>query len=198
MNNRVLEERLQRVEEYMIEIGASWAAVEVQAGRRRIAELEAELEESDRQHASIVGDYNKLKEQCAALEADVFKFQRAYEEADALLNGAIRKRDELAEAALWALGYVGDFPSRQEGQGAYWWRPEFRKRCGEALTRYLAKHENHGLDTETQSLVNEVMETLEGEPETAADMTEGERRGDSVPPGPPDPPDARLANSKVG
>jgi hypothetical protein len=33
-------------------------------------------------------------------------------------------------AVRWALGEVGDFPVRQTGQGAYWWRIELRKRAG--------------------------------------------------------------------
>lgn len=49
----------------------------------------------------------------------------------------LRKKLESAESALraqqdairWALGELGDFPARQEGQGAYWWRTELRRRA---------------------------------------------------------------------
>jgi hypothetical protein len=43
-------------------------------------------------------------------------------------------RDEVARlrgAIVWALGYT-DFRAREEGEGAYWWRPELRRRA--ALT----------------------------------------------------------------
>lgn len=43
-------------------------------------------------------------------------------------------RDEMARlrgAIVWALGYT-DFRAREEGEGAYWWRPELRRRA--ALT----------------------------------------------------------------
>lgn len=40
------------------------------------------------------------------------------------------ERLEKCEAAIrWALGEEGDFPTRQTGQGAYWWRTELRNRA---------------------------------------------------------------------
>ena len=42
----------------------------------------------------------------------------------------VEERDCLHNAILWALGCNGDFPQRQDGQGAYWWRHELRRRCG--------------------------------------------------------------------
>lgn len=38
------------------------------------------------------------------------------------------KRLELA--IRWALGEMDDFPAREDGQGAYWWRKELRERAG--------------------------------------------------------------------
>lgn len=37
---------------------------------------------------------------------------------------------QLENAIRWALGENGDFPPREEGQGAYWWRTELRRRAG--------------------------------------------------------------------
>lgn len=37
----------------------------------------------------------------------------------------------LTKAIVWALGYT-DFRARENGEGAYWWRPELRRRA--ALT----------------------------------------------------------------
>lgn len=50
------------------------------------------------------------------------KFKRERDEAKRAL-AAVRA------AIVWALGYT-DFPSRKEGEGAYWWRPELRRRSG--------------------------------------------------------------------
>lgn len=41
----------------------------------------------------------------------------------------IAEGERLREAIEWALGECGDFPPRQEGEGAYWWRAELRKRA---------------------------------------------------------------------
>ena len=43
--------------------------------------------------------------------------------------GAHKRVAELESAILWALGEHGHFEQRKEGQGAYWWRTELRKRC---------------------------------------------------------------------
>lgn len=48
----------------------------------------------------------------------------------AAMKAAVRELRRLQMAVRWALGEVGDFPMRQEGQGAYWWRTELRKRAG--------------------------------------------------------------------
>jgi hypothetical protein len=37
---------------------------------------------------------------------------------------------ELEAAILWADGQGDDFPERQPGQGAYWWRRELMQRAG--------------------------------------------------------------------
>ena len=36
---------------------------------------------------------------------------------------------KLERAIMWALGENGGFDQRKEGQGAYWWRTELRKRA---------------------------------------------------------------------
>lgn len=51
-------------------------------------------------------------------------------------NTALRERgDRLKEAILWALGRRDEFPPRQPGQGAYWWRRELGKRADLDATR---------------------------------------------------------------
>ncbi len=52
--------------------------------------------------------------------------------SDTLANvkSAVRELRRLQMAVRWALGEVGDFPMRQNGQGAYWWRTELRRRAG--------------------------------------------------------------------
>jgi hypothetical protein len=42
-----------------------------------------------------------------------------------------RKRIQQLEGAIrWACGEIGEFPPRKEGQGAFWWRSELRRRAG--------------------------------------------------------------------
>ncbi len=43
---------------------------------------------------------------------------------------ALKARIAKLEAAIkWALGEAADFSPRGPGEGAYWWRPELRKRA---------------------------------------------------------------------
>lgn len=48
-------------------------------------------------------------------------------------------RDEvvarLASSIVWALGAGEDFPPREDGDGAYWWRKELSKRAGAVWNR---------------------------------------------------------------
>lgn len=58
---------------------------------------------------------------------------------DDLTNAKVAQTDELVKAERelaevrsaieWALGAGDDFPERQKGQGAYWWRKELAKRA---------------------------------------------------------------------
>jgi hypothetical protein len=50
---------------------------------------------------------------------------RETDRADALE----RENAQMKRAILWALGEGEDFPSREKGQGAYWWRSELRGRA---------------------------------------------------------------------
>lgn len=40
------------------------------------------------------------------------------------------ERDALLKAITWALGAGDDFPDRQKGEGAYWWRKKLRDMAG--------------------------------------------------------------------
>lgn len=51
------------------------------------------------------------------------------EDNGAACRAANEARGRMERAILWALG-TSDFPSRKEGQGAYWWRTELQKRAG--------------------------------------------------------------------
>jgi len=35
----------------------------------------------------------------------------------------------LRKVIRWALGEIGNFPTRRKAEGAYWWRRELRKRA---------------------------------------------------------------------
>ena len=48
---------------------------------------------------------------------------------------AARELLTLRSAVKWALGEEGDFAPRAEGQGAYWWRSELRKRIALSTRR---------------------------------------------------------------
>jgi hypothetical protein len=63
------------------------------------------------------------------LEADA----RLIAAAPELLTLALEQAQEIKRlkgAILWALGGGEDFRARAEGEGAYWWRTELRKRSG--------------------------------------------------------------------
>lgn len=64
-------------------------------------------------------------------------FQQMFREAQKtpelwkeLYSLSIQREQMLEDAIRWALGEKGDFPARQEGEGAYWWRSELRRRAG--------------------------------------------------------------------
>jgi hypothetical protein len=62
----------------------------------------------------------------AALTAAAQEIERLEQRAAELEQDAARYR----AAILWALGGEGsDFRPRMEGEGAYWWRKELRKRA---------------------------------------------------------------------
>lgn len=44
------------------------------------------------------------------------------------LTAANQRVKDLEDTILWALGYIGSFPERKEGQGLYWWRTELDRR----------------------------------------------------------------------
>lgn len=49
---------------------------------------------------------------------------------DAIVALKSEREDRLESAIRWALGETDEFPPREEGQGAYWWRKELRERSG--------------------------------------------------------------------
>lgn len=66
---------------------------------------------------------------CNRVEAEL---ARRIGDADALRAqlAAANERAERAEKAIaWALGESDEFPPREPGQGAYWWRTELRRRA---------------------------------------------------------------------
>lgn len=54
---------------------------------------------------------------------------RIIRELDAERDALRRRCERLESSVRWALGESGDFRSRKDGEGAYWWRTELRKRA---------------------------------------------------------------------
>lgn len=52
-------------------------------------------------------------------------------------RGTMERLERLEEAIEWALGYTS-FRPRENGEGAYWWRAELRKRAGISDFDYVA------------------------------------------------------------
>jgi hypothetical protein len=44
-------------------------------------------------------------------------------------NITLEQVEEMREALKWALGESGDFRTRSDGEGYYWWRKELRERA---------------------------------------------------------------------
>ena len=57
------------------------------------------------------------------------------------VEGKVRK---LERAIRWALGEIGEFPPREEGRGAYWWRTELRRRAGMDKPRRTTSQKTKG------------------------------------------------------
>lgn len=47
-----------------------------------------------------------------------------------MIKALMEERERLWDVISWALGENGEFPERQPGDGAYWWRKEMRRRLG--------------------------------------------------------------------
>lgn len=75
------------------------------------------------------------------LHSDSCELSRVGEEAPMSPKKELQAlRDEnkrLRGAIVWALGYT-DFRAREEGEGAYWWRPELRRRAALTLEQIEA------------------------------------------------------------
>ena len=69
-----------------------------------------ELAEAPRPHdSSGSAELALLKAELAAMEEKMLRYESAIK---------------------WALGEIGEFPTRKEGDGAYWWRNKLRKCAG--------------------------------------------------------------------
>ncbi len=47
-----------------------------------------------------------------------------------VIKSLMEERERLWDVISWALGENGEFPTRQPGEGAYWWRKEMSRRLG--------------------------------------------------------------------
>ena len=67
-----------------------------------------------------------------ALSSEIITIIRsAMNQAVALASAEDKaKIEQLKTAILWADGLGDEFPARQPGEGAYWWRPELKRRAG--------------------------------------------------------------------
>lgn len=113
------------------------AGLKARADEHEASARSADQSLSEHQPAWARGTLVKIaaefREQAALLRAAAERIEamqrlREDAEADALRLHADKMR--LHTAILWALGEWGDFPTREEGQGAYWWRKELRERSG--------------------------------------------------------------------
>ena len=78
-------------------------------------DLLAECDRLRAENASLWETLNRIGD-----ERQAFCYERNEARAE---NAALR------EAIAWALGESGNFPPREDGEGAYWWRTELRKRA---------------------------------------------------------------------
>lgn len=70
------------------------------------------------------------EERIRKLEAELAGERRSGERGREAYRKLAAENARLREAILWACGVRGEFPIRQDGQGAYYWRRELRMRAG--------------------------------------------------------------------
>lgn len=82
---------------------------------------------------SAYADVNALRDEVARLKVENTQLTEAIQQSNRSLSASIgetRESMRLAAAIRWALGETDEFPLRQPGQGAFWWRTELRRRSG--------------------------------------------------------------------
>ena len=82
-------------------------------------------------------------------EAQIRALEGALTNAKIDLRMAKARECRMQTAIRWALGELGGFPGRSEGQGAYWWRTELRERAALADSQ-PCKHAAELADLKTE------------------------------------------------
>lgn len=85
--------------------------------------------EIERLRCELARALEAVESRDATLAALRVEEQPAYLRLERELAEAEAQRDQMREAILWALGERDEFPTREPGQGAYWWRTELRRRA---------------------------------------------------------------------
>lgn len=143
--------RIENLSSGQLDKGADMSVLQTRGGD--IADSRSAAGSGAREWLEVNCEYDYFDERCTitryqgscTVEQDIPTIMDAYADhctaqKDAELTAERTRREaaerelkELREAIGWALGEIDDFPERQPGQGAYWWRSELRKRCGAAL-----------------------------------------------------------------
>lgn len=112
------------------------AASELQLIKTRLCAADADLAREQGQRRSIGLSLEAAKQDLARLRDENARLKSEQNASGALRDSHRLLLDEnarLRETIRWALGEVGNFPMRQDGDGRYWWRTELRARA--ALVR---------------------------------------------------------------
>lgn len=87
------------------------------------------------------GEYDECWVPCAKGDPGAVEFNPISEDDIADARSDHEERGRFFDALCWALGMASEgFAERQEGQGAYWWRTELRRRAWPDGFPYAAQY----------------------------------------------------------
>jgi hypothetical protein len=76
----------------------------------------------------------QAQEHIRAQDAEIARIQQSQFDWTQRAMHYAEECSQLKDAIRWALGETNDFPPREPGQGAFWWRTELRRRSGLTFT----------------------------------------------------------------